>query len=387
MRTEADLRAALLSLEADAPTVGEVLRVLDPRPRRRVPGWVPPLAAALVIAAIALVTVVVSRHDTHGQPASPHSMWRVEERISVPGTGFIGYGADSVWVVELAPDGHSALEGNLYRLDPSSGTVEDTIPQAAGCCPVVGDGAVWLSTRRDIDALTRVDLATHEVQRIAITANGSAAAPGAIVLAGDSVWIGNAETETVSRIDPDTDVIQKEIHVGKGATESYTNLVTDGTSIFVNLPASGQVARIDAASGTVVSRIPVAKNAGQIAIDGDTLYAATATTIYRINVSILGAERVTGQLTLLPQTADRTLALRVGYGSLWVAREHSTGNPIDLLRVDLGAFSQAQQVSLPRIQRIDSSCGCQQSADLAIGAEAVWLRVPGQVLALRPHKP
>jgi hypothetical protein len=74
MRTEDDLRAALLTLEADAPTVDEVLdrRAATSQTARGARRWLLPAVAATLVAALAVTVVGLStRGNGHrGQPTA-----------------------------------------------------------------------------------------------------------------------------------------------------------------------------------------------------------------------------------------------------------------------------------------------------------------------------
>jgi hypothetical protein len=68
MRTEADLRVALASLEAGAPTVDEVLnpapvRSADSRTSRRPTRWLLPVAASLLVIALAATALGLATRD------------------------------------------------------------------------------------------------------------------------------------------------------------------------------------------------------------------------------------------------------------------------------------------------------------------------------------
>jgi hypothetical protein len=317
--------------------------------------------------------------------------WRVVGQISVPNPAYVTYGAGWLWVVDLSDRGSrhgTAPDGSLYQLDPATGEVEDIIPHAVAAWPVVGDGAVWLGTRRGFELLTRVDVGSQREWRIAVTTRRRAWA-GATVTAPNAVRIGNAFVETVSQIDPDTGRVRNEIQVSEPCSSDPFNLVTDATTIFVAAPVSGEIVRIDAATGMVVSRIRVPESgtpdtasrnaAWHLALDGNTLYALGAAVVYRIDTSTVGAEKITGRLSL-ERHAGSPIGLRVGYGSLWVMRQ----TPVDLLRIDLRTFRDAQRVQLPHIRYAAAGQhGCLRAAGLDLAAGAVWLRLPGHLLELR----
>jgi hypothetical protein len=226
------------------------------------------------------------------------------------------------------------------------------------------------------------------VRRIATTRRTAWA--GALVTVHSAVRISDAFVETVPQIDPDTRPVRNEIQVTKPCSSDPFDLVTDATTIFVAAPGAGEIVRINAATGKVVSRIRVADSgtpnattgnaAWHLALDGKTLYALGATAVYRIDTSTVGAEKITGQLSLGPQTHGSAVGLRVGYGSLWVMRQ----TPVDLLRIDLRTFRGAQQVQLPHIRYTAAGQnGCLRAAGMDLAAGAVWLRLPGHVLELR----
>jgi hypothetical protein len=359
---------------------------LPRRERRPLPRW----AQLAGLLAIGLVLSAVGRIRVW--PELGPAEWRVVGQLSVANPGYVAYGAGRVWVVDLSDCGSrcgAAPVGNLYQFDAATGELEDIIPHAVAAWPVVGDGAVWLGSPRGFELLTRVDLGSDWVRRIASTTRRPAPA-GAMVTRLNAVRISDAFVATVSHLEKPTGRVRNEIQVVKPCSSDPFDLVTDATTLFVAAPVSGEIVRINAATGRVVSRIRVAapgspdaanrNEAWHLALDGTTLYALGTTVVYRIDISTAGAEKITGRLPLEPQTDGSPIGLRVGHGSLWVMRQR----PVDLLRIDLRTFHDAQQVQLPHVQYTAAGQhGCLRTAGLDLAAGAVWLRLPGQVLELR----
>lgn len=110
MRSEDDLRAAMQLLALDAPTVEDVMSVVNPAQRRR-RAWILPAAAALVtLAGVVTVTALVSSGPTV-QPA------QVRKPPSTP-TALVR----PHWVLmSVRPDGEASTPGGGSLLIRSSG--------------------------------------------------------------------------------------------------------------------------------------------------------------------------------------------------------------------------------------------------------------------------
>ena len=345
--------------------------------------------ATTVVAVVAIVTTaaVVTRPWTRSapEPVSPIDGWRVTRTLEIPGSGAMLYGADSLWVVdmkdgELAEDG-TAPAGSLYQIDPASGEVLDRIPGAVGGWPSVGGGAIWLCTAAgDLNMLTRVDLATHQVTQI--ETSHPKQLPRGTAFAGGNLWVSNWVSGDLLRIDPETDRVQRTLHLGEGSSpRTPSNPISDGHSLWLS-SGSGLITRLDGATGEQTSRLQLPDLDVQLAgIDSrrHILYGYPVrgwTTLYEINADPSARDQLGRDVGLTPKRLDATiLAFAVGSGSLWAA----TMNPDELVRIDPKTFTVTGRMPLTGMDR-----GSNVPVALAASGQTVWIRVAGKVLELAP---
>ncbi len=103
----------------------------------------------------------------------------------------VTFGAGSVWVTAVH-------QGTLARVDPQTNEIVDVVRTGGfATYAVIGEGAVWLNIQRRGSGITKVDLATHAVTRLALEGRPVLAAFG-------SLWVertGKVGSELI-RLDP-----------------------------------------------------------------------------------------------------------------------------------------------------------------------------------------
>jgi YVTN family beta-propeller protein len=114
---------------------------------------------------------------------------QVTQRVQVPAlslSGSIALGAGAVWITD--PN-----EGELWRIDPSLGSVERTIPLAPGVSDVAyGAGAVWV-TNTQTGTVSRIDPRTNRVTETIRIGN----TPGRLTVGGGGIWVIVSTTHRV----------------------------------------------------------------------------------------------------------------------------------------------------------------------------------------------
>ena len=340
--------------------------------------------AAAVVAVLAAAAIIYPAPQHSAQPIGPIDGWRVTRTLHVPGSGGIVYAADALWVIdnkntELTADG-TAPAGEMYQIDPGSGDVLDRLSGAVGGWQSVGAGAIWLSTAAgDLNVLTKVDLASHEVTRFS-TSLPRQLPRGSAVAAGN-LWVANMESGDLVRMDPRTHQVLQTIHLGEsGNGGAPISLVTDGKIVWAST-GDGIVWRIDGATGERLSLLQLpTRDPRLVGIDPSrhTLYATArgGKSVLEIDADQRGTDWA-GRELRLGQSADRSLlaALAVGPDALWAA----TLNPDQLLRIDPDMFTITGRMPLVGVDHESNV-----EVDLASGGGATWVRIKGKVLELGP---
>jgi len=166
------------------------------------------------------------------------------------GGATVAVGAGRVWA--------ATPRGTLYRVDPTSATVEEEVPVGVNASDIaVGLGGIWI-----LDGLastvTRVDLETLS-------------AGPQIDLAGDlvdieagagGVWVVDERSGVVIEIDPDTQRVVTTIRVGSEPTDAALGL----DAVWVTNRGDGTISRIDPVTGDV-EEIDVGAPGGAIDVD------------------------------------------------------------------------------------------------------------------------
>jgi outer membrane protein assembly factor BamB len=338
------------------------------------------LAAAAAIAAVLALALNRVDHGVALQPAHDGG-WRVTRTIAVPGSGVVVYAGGSLWVGDsrhetMAADGMSPA-GVLYQVDPVSGSVAAPIPGVVGGWRSVSDGYLWMCTlMSDLNVLTRVDLGSHQVTRLA-TSEPRQPPHGTAYVAG-RLWVANSDSGDLVALDPDTGRVLQTVHVGNpDMGETPILPVTDGSGLWFSTP-SGEIWHFDGLTGKPISRLGVSTH--QVNIVGvdtgrRTLYAVEAggRTIFEVGMDQLGTWR--GRKLTLSTIAGgiQTATATISNGALWVA----TANPAQLLMVDLQSFQIRERLPLGGVDEKSMV-----PVDLTSGRGVVWVRTHDKVLEL-----
>src|SRR5262249_17344712 len=117
----------------------------------------------------------------------------------------LAYGAGSVWAVD-------STDGRLYRIDPATHAVMQTIPvgSAPSAVTVTRGGNVWVANSGD-GTVSRVNATASKVVQTIQVGN----VPAAIASGPSGVWVANQGDATVDRINPATGTVtMRNIPVG-----------------------------------------------------------------------------------------------------------------------------------------------------------------------------
>jgi len=289
------------------------------------------------------------------------------------------YGGGSLWIVskpkwgltrepnELNADGTPV--GSLFEVDPESGEVLARVPGAVGGFPTTGEGAVWLCTLAGgLQLVTRVDMRTHEVTRIA-TSDLDEYEPEAVAVAGGGVWVGNNWAGEIVKVDPETLDVVAHIKVADGefsGPRSWT-AAADHDAWFA-LSGNGDVVRVDTDKSREVSRVDLPDGVTEgVTLDGDTLYVAHEHGIARVDVSQIGAEHVLNWRREHRAAGD----LEVGFGFVWAVGRADDATD-EVLRLDPVTLQTTGRLSVD------------EGTSLALTEASVWVRVEDELIEVSP---
>ena len=321
--------------------------------------------------------------------------WVVRRPVAAAGMGTAIFADGALWVVNRKDGGFTGDQpnGEIYRIDPTSGKTTATVEHARGGFPAVGLGAIWLVNAEFGETVTRVDLKTRTADRFR-TSTTEDPVPEAIAVAQGVVWVGNNHDGTVAMVDPATLAVTRTIRLTEpGGFGVRGKAATDGTSVWFGISRTGEIVRIDAATATEVSRIRLpqvphatlpdgmvptdASVPEQLVVMGDRLYASTVNHLYAIDISTVGSERIVFDLVVDDPAA--TVITPGDGGDLWalvrgperlLRIDAATSDLLGMLTLDLGDETSSDPVTGP--------------ADLVAGAGSAWIRVPDGVIEVRP---
>jgi streptogramin lyase len=232
----------------------------------------------------------------------------------------------------------------------------------------VTPGAAWVLNSGDSTAF-RMDPRTGRMQASFSVAKveGLGGLVYAMVVEG-RLWVvhaGGPNESAISAVDPSTNKTLTTIKFGGYALLDVANTgdVTVGSgAVWVALEGEDQVRRLDAATGKLLDEYPLPKPTA-LAVDGQTLWVATADG--RLRSIDIGSGAVT-----VRATTELVTRIRVGQGAMWLMTFDGK-----VLRLDRRTGRIVAQVS-----------GAFQAADLAVGAEGVWVydQHQGAVLRIDP---
>jgi YVTN family beta-propeller protein len=220
---------------------------------------------------------------------------------------------------------------------------------------VVLAAAAFLLTRGD-DGTTLAEL-TEDSLGI-LSPDGAEAAsvavgtsPSAVAVGEGSIWVANADGETVSRIDPDDRRVTQTIPVG----HSPQGVAVAGGFVWVSNGLDGTVSQIDPriGGGKVVHEVRVGNQPTAMAADGDVVWVANSTdgTVSRIDA---GTGKAGGPFKI-GGGAD---AVAVGEGAVWVVSERTA----TVTSLDPKSGEALEQIPVG-----------QGPTAVAVGAGSVWV--------------
>ncbi len=188
--------------------------------------------------------------------------------IPAGGTGGVGVGAGSVWVIDRT--------SGLLRIDPTTNTQVDKIERVFGGAPVVGDGAVWVPSGTPFyNSLLRVDPEAHTFIQIP-TGPSADEWPAAAVVTPGAVWVGNHHGGPVVRVDPRTNKVVATIPWSGPTLGGIYHMASDGSTLWVTGTTTTDAAEIDVTTNAIVRRIDVPNGTcGGIDVDASAVWGAS----------------------------------------------------------------------------------------------------------------
>lgn len=193
---------------------------------------------------------------------------RVRHRYSAgigPGReGAFAYAAGSLWVPSNRPDTTGSL---ILRIDPATGrTVARIIVGPRSDVVVAGFGSVWVASSA-ADSVFRLDPV-----RNAITARiGVGPSPKFMAVDGPALWVQNRRDGTVSRVDPGTNL--EVARVGSGAPTEWGDLAAGEGAVWLSVDGK-PVTRIDPLTNRVTHQYVGGSGADAIRVGFGSLWVA-----------------------------------------------------------------------------------------------------------------
>jgi streptogramin lyase len=228
----------------------------------------------------------------------------------------------SIWVP-------SCQTGELNEIDPTTNQVRHRYPVGIGTdregAFAYAAGSLWLSSNRPDttrSVILRIDPATgRTVARITVRAKSD------VVVAGfGSVWVASSATDSVFRLDPGDNAIVARIGVGP----SPKFMAVDRFALWVQNRRDGTVSRVDPRTNREVVRVET----GAPTEWGDIAVGAGAVWLSVNGKPVTRIDPRTNHVTHQHVGGNGADAIRVGFGSLWVA-DHRDGEiwriPVDQL--------------------------------------------------------
>jgi DNA-binding SARP family transcriptional activator/streptogramin lyase len=276
--------------------------------------------------------------------------------------------AGAVTSIVLAFRGGSnpiAVRANsVAALDPVSGRVTADVP--IGGQPVaitLGGGSVWVANADD-QTVIRVNPRTRKVED---TIGGLGTDVSDLAFAFGSVWVAGGNDGTLMRIDPrDRGVRQLDLVKGREPAPQPVFLVAAGAgSVWVT--RGNQVLQLDPKTNQVITRTRVLKPQA-LGVGAQSAWASTE------GEHMLRIEPHRGEVVVNKDLSQPTYFPLVYRGSLWVI---AAANPPLVLRLEPGTLAQEGVIQFPK----------QFPFELASGEGAVWTadHDGGQVWKIDPE--
>jgi DNA-binding beta-propeller fold protein YncE len=288
-------------------------------------------ALALVVVAVAIWVGAVMRDPTPIQP----TLGPVTRSSVGPAPLSVAVTPEAAWVL-------NANDATITRIDPGTGRAQPSFPITLD----------MLGIPASVDAEGR---------------EGRLRLLYATVAEG-RLWVvhyGDKDESVVTAVDPSTGRVVATVPLGGSVLDPYGkpgDLAIGPGAVWVALQGDDQVRRIDPATGKLLDRYAL-KEPTALAVDGQTAWVATADgRLHRIDTA-------TGAVTA-PATTELVYRILVGQGGMWLMTADGK-----VLRADRRTGKVVAQVP-----------GAFQAADLAVGAEGLWMydQHQGAVLRIDP---
>jgi YVTN family beta-propeller protein len=348
----------------------------------------------------------------------------IARSLALPGTPGAAVAADgSVWVTSPAGD-------VVYRLDPVTASIVQTIPVGSGPSAITAAGPdIWIANTLG-GTVSRISAAANRVVQVVrvgieptgITAGGDsiwvadaaastlsalspvsgrltatiplASAPFGVAFGAGSVWVTSPAANSVTRVDPRDKQPGQQVPVGAGPTAITFGL---GSAWIAN-GLDSTVSRVDPGTDSVAAVIPVGDGPDALAVAGDSVWTADrlSSALTRINA---GSDSPASPIPV----GGGPVALTAASGGVWVAAgppvsARPTGGTLRvvstvprmsidpaLLYPDIGPqFAEATYDTLVTFQKTGGSSGLQLVPDLALAMPAVSAGGTVYTFTLRP---
>jgi YVTN family beta-propeller protein len=194
----------------------------------------------------------------------------------------------------------------LVLVSTPSGRLAASISLRATATQVVaGLGSLWV-TEADADSVERIDARSRASVQTIRVGDG----PFGIAVAGGDIWVANTLDGTVSRVDASTNEVVEVVPVG-GQPGS---VLAAGGSVWVTNRVSGTVSRIDPATGRVTRVVRVGRGPACLASAAGILWVCnedegTVTRIELRSADVVDTVRVSVAPSAIVATATRVWVL------------------------------------------------------------------------------
>lgn len=165
-----------------------------------------------------------------------------------------------------------ATPGSVAVVDPKAGRVVDTIQVGSGPAAIVyGHGSVWVANAED-ETVSRIDPETRKVARVI-----GVASPVDLAVGADAIWVAGGIDGSVSRIDPESNDVVAEIDLrGPDPTAPRTVQGVAAGEGSAWACVGRKLVRIDPATNTMVESVDVGAAALAAAVGHGSVWGVTA---------------------------------------------------------------------------------------------------------------
>lgn len=291
--------------------------------------------------------------------------------------------AIAVGLLEMRPTATApavALAGNsLAVIDPASGLVVDEVRMGTKPAAVaVGEGSVWVANAED-ETLLRIDPESREVRRTI----GLGVRPSDVAVGAGAVWVASAAAGVVLQFDPDINEVVARVAVeGPGDVPGPFEVTAGPGGVWA--VHGGGVSRIDSAGRALP---PILTPDDPYAWARPRSLAVDEHAAWLLRDGGASVVRIDPRTNSVTQSIDLDIGQRIGAiavaeGALWITAD----NNASVLRIDPGRGIVTDVIHLPAayVPLSGGFRGPLRSA-LAVGAGAVWVaREDGFVFRIDP---